>query len=72
MQSAQLYCLWAWRWHVLFQIFIWIASAIRYWYFKYLDSKHKKHYAYDSIWFEKTATNWGYKYIALIEQEVIK
>lgn len=55
-----------------FQIFIWVASAIRYWYFNYLDSKHKKHNSYDSIWFERTATDWGYAAIQLIEQEVIK
>lgn len=52
-----------------FQIFIWIASAIRYWYRKI---KNITNPPYDSIWFERTATDWGYAATQLIEQEVIK
>lgn len=52
-----------------FQIFIWIASAIRYW---YREIKKITVPSYDNIWFERTATHLGYKYIDLIETEGVK
>ena len=40
-----------------------IPSAIRYWYYVYKNPEKD----YDSIWFERTATNWGTKAIQRIE-----
>lgn len=37
-----------------------IPSVIRYWWFTYREKTHKPLPAYDSIWFEGTATKWGY------------
>lgn len=54
-----------------FQIFIGIASAIRYWYDR-LEKKHKSERGpewYDSIWFEGTATRWGTYWINKIENK---
>lgn len=54
-----------------FQIFIGIASAIRYWYDR-LEKAHKSERGpewYDSIWFEGTATLWGTKFIDNFEKE---
>lgn len=48
------------------QVFIvGIPSAIRYWYQRLTPGPHQD---YDAIWFEKTATNWGTKWIEQIEK----
>ena len=39
-----------------------IPSAVRYWYHKYRDHKGLPNKPYDSIWFEKQATDLGSKY----------
>ena len=48
-----------------FEIFIQIASAIRYWYreLKYYRKGLRPTTTYDSIWFEGQATQLGYKYL---------
>ena len=57
--------------HLIFgplQLFIVaIPSAIRYWYFRL--TPHKKHQAYDYVWFEYTASKWGYYWINKIENK---
>lgn len=49
-----------------FMIFIQIASAIRYWYRRYIQKTNPERYrtfpAYDDIWFEGQASSLGYKY----------
>lgn len=49
----------------LFPFLVAIPSVIRYWYFT-LKNPEKD---YDSIWFEKTATNWGTKAINSLESK---
>lgn len=39
-----------------------IPSIIRFWYREYQAKKGKSLNAYDAIWFEKTATEWGTKW----------
>ena len=48
----------------LFPFIVAIPSAIRYWYrhFKYDKQGKRAPTAYDSIWFEGQATDFGYKY----------
>lgn len=49
-----------------FMIFIQIASAIRYWYRRYIQETNIEKYRnlphYDAIWFEGQASGLGYKY----------
>ena len=52
-----------------FQIFIWIASTIRYWY-RRINHIKEKDVPYDSVWFEGTATKWGTYFINLIESPI--
>lgn len=42
-----------------------IPSALRYWYFEL--TPNKKHQDYDYVWFEYTASKWGYFWINKIE-----
>lgn len=54
-----------------FQLFVvWIPSSIRYWYQRTMVDKKGKYFPkdwYDSIWFEKIATNWGTNVINKLE-----
>lgn len=59
----------------LFILLIWIPSMIRYWYreLKYYKKGLEPKTDYDSIWFEKTASNWGWKhYIDLFDRTASK
>lgn len=49
-----------------FQVFIGIASAIRYHYYMYNRKKGTEHLLppYDSVWFENQATKFGEKYFS--------
>lgn len=47
----------------LFPFLVGIPSAIRYWYQTIRENKGLSNKPYDSIWFERWATNWGKKYI---------
>ena len=61
----------------LFPFIVGIPSAIRYLYREYLVKSGKKKYSdlppYDSIWFEKTATEYGAKFVEkMINDGVLK
>lgn len=51
----------------VFELVIQIMSIIRYWYRKIKKKKEGKKYnyltEYDGIWFERQATDFGYKYL---------
>ena len=47
-----------------------LPSAIRYWYQRLTPKK--KHKEYDDIWFEYTASKWGYAWISKIENSDMK
>lgn len=53
-------------WGPLMLLVISIPSMIRFWYRKYLIKKGKKVKPYESIWFERQASKWGYIYIDAI------
>lgn len=44
-----------------------IPSAVRYWYFRL--TPNKKHQDYDYVWFEYTASKWGFIWINKIENK---
>lgn len=54
-------------WGPLMPFVISIPSAIRYWYRRILEKKNYRKYRnlppYDSVWFERQATEWGTNYI---------
>lgn len=52
-------------WGVFYPLTIGLWSVVRYWYRKARESKGLKNPPYDSIWFEKQATNLGKKYYKL-------
>lgn len=54
---------------VLTPFVIWIPSSARYWYRRLREAKHLSNPPYDSIWFERWATELGYKNIAYWTRE---
>lgn len=52
---------------VFFPFCIAIPSALRYWHRKWRNFNNKQNAPYDSIWFERQATNLGEKYIKEFE-----
>lgn len=52
-------------WGPLMIFVISIPSMIRFWYRKYLIKKGKEVKPYESIWFEKQASQWGLNFIHL-------
>lgn len=52
-----------------------IPSAVRFWYREIIKKiKHIKEAdlpPYESIWFEKTATDWGYKFVDIMKKDKV-